>query len=230
MCALLCEECGWYAGQRAVVCEALYSVRDRSHALTGTDITDITIPQRSIHLFLFFSVQLLRIPFLHSAPVLCTVLYPSLALLRHTIPSSPSPSSHCVFLSLLFPTLPPSPSTRTHTISSSLSPTQALPSSSRPYRDQKDSFDPPLVSSSNPDFLPGTLIPYDMYRRYRGLLEQKRELKRELKAYDEQFSRDYGRIPKKTDKEVRTCVRVCVLCSMFNASYGVGIIVVLSFI
>jgi hypothetical protein len=47
-----------------------------------------------------------------------------------------------------------------------------------------------------------------MYRRYRGLLEQKRELKRELKAYDEQFSRDYGRIPKKTDKEVRACMRV----------------------
>ena len=85
-------------------------------------------------------------------------------------------------------------------------PTQSLPSSSRPYRDQKDSFDPPLASSSNPDFLPGTLIPYDMYRRYRGLLEQKRELKRELKAYDEQFARDYGRTPKKTDKEVCKCV------------------------
>ena len=85
-------------------------------------------------------------------------------------------------------------------------PSQSLPSSSRPYRDQKDSYDPPLASGPNPDFLPGTLIPYDMYRRYRGLLEQKRELKRELKAYDEQFSRDHGRIPKKTDKEVRTCV------------------------
>jgi hypothetical protein len=105
-------------------------------------------------------------------------------------------------LSLRFPFLH-------HTISSlslSLSPTQSLPSSSRPYRDQKDTYDPPLASSSNPDFLPGTLIPYDMYRRYRGLLEQKRELKRELKAYDEQFSRDYGRIPKKTDKEVSVCV------------------------
>jgi hypothetical protein len=96
-------------------------------------------------------------------------------------------------------------------LSLSLSPNQSLPSSSRPFRDQKDTYDPPLASSSNPDFLPGTLIPYDMYRRYRGLLEQKRELKRELKAYDEQFSRDYGRIPKKTDKEVRVCVVWCVV-------------------
>lgn len=56
-----------------------------------------------------------------------------------------------------------------------------------------------------PEFLPGTIIPYEIYRKYRTLLEEKRNLKRELKQYDEDFSRSNGRLPKKSDKEVRTC-------------------------
>lgn len=56
-----------------------------------------------------------------------------------------------------------------------------------------------------PEFLPGTVIPYEIYRKYRTLLEEKRNLKRELKQYDEDFSRSNGRLPKKSDKEVRTC-------------------------
>ena len=63
-----------------------------------------------------------------------------------------------------------------------------------------------------PEFLPGTVIPYEIYRKYRTLLEEKRNLKRELKQYDEDFSRSNGRLPKKSDKEVRT--RTCT-CSFF---------------
>ena len=65
------------------------------------------------------------------------------------------------------------------------------------------------ASTSNLQFLPGTMIPYEMYRRYRTLLEQKRDIKRKLKSFDEQFSKDKGRAPKKTDKEV--CVVIPLL-------------------
>ena len=60
-----------------------------------------------------------------------------------------------------------------------------------------------------PEFLPGTVIPYEIYRKYRTLLEEKRNLKRELKQYDEDFSRSNGRLPKKSDKEVRTWYLFC---------------------
>lgn len=64
-----------------------------------------------------------------------------------------------------------------------------------------------MYNSSHPppEFLPGTIIPYEIYRKYRTLLEEKRNLKRELKQYDEDFSKSNGRLPKKSDKEVRTC-------------------------
>ena len=61
---------------------------------------------------------------------------------------------------------------------------------------------PGSAHTDPPEFLPGTMIPYDMYRRYRKLLEKKRDLKKELKMFDEKFSKDTGRVPKKTDKEV----------------------------
>lgn len=79
------------------------------------------------------------------------------------------------------------------------------------YRDSKDEVsyssttrqEDGSVSTSNLQFLAGTMIPYEMYRRYRTLLEQKRDIKKKLKSFDEQFSKEKGRAPKKTDKEVR---------------------------
>ena len=66
-----------------------------------------------------------------------------------------------------------------------------------------------IPNTDQPEFLPGTMIPYEMYRRYRLLLEQKRDLKKELKLFDEKFSKDTGRVPKKTDKEVREELLSC---------------------
>ena len=68
--------------------------------------------------------------------------------------------------------------------------------------DQSGPTSPGSAHTDPPEFLPGTMIPYDMYKRYRKLLEQKRDLKKELKMFDEKFSKDTGRVPKKTDKEV----------------------------
>ena len=95
--------------------------------------------------------------------------------------------------------------------------------------DSRDSKIIPLSGhnpSEQPEFLPGTMIPYEMYRRYRVLLEKKRDLKKELKMFDENFSKDTGRVPKKTDKEVIFVIFFCYFNEFFCVFFCLCFVVV----